>query len=211
MRKRRGGLTCDFDALCDFDRRMRMSESHEASISHVIWFFREFVTVSLRGRAARGTTQGCHPLCPVCSFDCRIVLWLLMPWHQKLKGQILQTAAATTKFAEEPVISPGGSADGRAGPGGRVRPGRLGRGGRAGPGRGGRAGGAGVADVVTVSCAAGRLRACGARGETRRLRAGGAGGARWPGGSLAWGLAGCGRAGSGGGWRRARRGRGRRR
>ena len=27
---------CDFDALCDFDRRIRMSNSHEASISHVI-------------------------------------------------------------------------------------------------------------------------------------------------------------------------------
>jgi hypothetical protein len=35
--QRRGGLMCDFDALCDFDRRIRMSESHEASISHVIW------------------------------------------------------------------------------------------------------------------------------------------------------------------------------
>ena len=36
MREGRGGLACDFDALCDFDRRIRMSESHEASISHVI-------------------------------------------------------------------------------------------------------------------------------------------------------------------------------
>ena len=27
---------CDFDALCDFDRRIHTSESHEASISHVI-------------------------------------------------------------------------------------------------------------------------------------------------------------------------------
>jgi hypothetical protein len=37
MRERRGGLMCDFDALCDFDRRIHTSESHEASISHVIW------------------------------------------------------------------------------------------------------------------------------------------------------------------------------
>src|ERR1700734_3921256 len=32
----RGGLTCDFAALCDFDRRIHTSESHKASISHVI-------------------------------------------------------------------------------------------------------------------------------------------------------------------------------
>jgi hypothetical protein len=32
----RGGLTCDFAALCDFDRRIHTSISHEASISHVI-------------------------------------------------------------------------------------------------------------------------------------------------------------------------------
>jgi hypothetical protein len=37
MRERRGGLMCDCDALCDFDRRIHTSESHEASISHVIW------------------------------------------------------------------------------------------------------------------------------------------------------------------------------
>jgi hypothetical protein len=42
MREGRGGLACDFDALCDFDRRIHTSESHEASISHVIWFFANF-------------------------------------------------------------------------------------------------------------------------------------------------------------------------
>ena len=36
MREACGGLACDFDALCDFDRRIHTSESHEASISHVI-------------------------------------------------------------------------------------------------------------------------------------------------------------------------------
>ena len=29
-------VTCEFDALCDFDRRIRTSESHEAENSHVI-------------------------------------------------------------------------------------------------------------------------------------------------------------------------------
>jgi hypothetical protein len=45
--ERRGGLACDFDALCDFDRRIHTSESHEASISHVI---------SRRGRVRPGPT-----------------------------------------------------------------------------------------------------------------------------------------------------------
>src|ERR1700684_1337364 len=36
MREVRAGLVCDFDASCDFDRRIHTSESHEASISHVI-------------------------------------------------------------------------------------------------------------------------------------------------------------------------------
>jgi hypothetical protein len=27
---------CDFDALCDFDRRIHTSESHKAAIAHVI-------------------------------------------------------------------------------------------------------------------------------------------------------------------------------
>ena len=36
-RERRGGLACDFDALCDFDRRIHTSKSHKASISHVVW------------------------------------------------------------------------------------------------------------------------------------------------------------------------------
>src|ERR1700678_4135009 len=30
-----GQITCDFDALCDSDRRIRMSKSHEAENSHV--------------------------------------------------------------------------------------------------------------------------------------------------------------------------------
>jgi hypothetical protein len=33
---------CDSAALCDFDRRIHTSESHKASISHVIWLAERF-------------------------------------------------------------------------------------------------------------------------------------------------------------------------
>src|SRR6202522_276581 len=39
---------CDFDALCDFDRRIHTSNSHKASISHVI------LRSCRRGGAGRG-------------------------------------------------------------------------------------------------------------------------------------------------------------
>src|SRR6202044_2766298 len=55
MRVRRSRLACDSDALCDFDRRIHTSESHEASISHVI-------QLAEAGRAARrGWAEGGGP------------------------------------------------------------------------------------------------------------------------------------------------------
>ena len=66
----RGGLACDFDALCDFDRRIHTSESHEASISHVIQLAR-------RGRTGPAGTGVADAVTVPCAADrspeCRFV------------------------------------------------------------------------------------------------------------------------------------------